>query len=300
MNLSRLILFLLSIYFICPVVTAKNVISGYIPVSGGAYLYYEECGKGEPIILLHGHSLDRRMWDDQFKVFSKHYRTVRFDFRGYGKSSAQTETFQFTHMDDLLTLMDSLHIQKAHIVGLSMGAFVASDLLSLHPERMLTCVLASGGLKAYKGPSEPMDSAERSRRDAEIAKLKEKGIEKMKQEWLDNLIASGGSQREHIRTALKQMIDDWTAWQPLHREVRVIMAKDALDVFKRTHPIVPTLIIEGGSTTNHNSKRPWMLDYLPNGESLILPDCGHMMNMEHPKEFNHVVMEFVGRHSVAK
>lgn len=280
------------VFFCC----CKKVKSGFIRVSGDAKLYYEECGTGEPIIFLHGHSLDTRMWDNQFKVFSHHYRAVRFDFRGYGKSSPQTETFQFTHMDDLLTIMDSLHIRKAHIVGLSMGAFVAADLLALHPERILTCVLASGGLKTYEGPSEPMTVEESVKRDAEIAQLKKQGVANMKQKWLEQLIASGGSQREKMRIPLKEMIDDWTAWQPLHKEVRVLMAKDAMVVFKKTRPKVPTLIIDGGAKSNHYSARPWMLDYLPNGSHIIIPDCGHMMNMERPKEFNNVVKNFISRH----
>ena len=209
---KHLSFFFLLILF--PLSALGKTVVGYIPTSGGAKLYYEMSGKGDPIILLHGHSLDTRMWNSQFKAFARHHRVVRFDFRGYGKSSPQTETFQFTHMQDLLTVMDSLHIDRAHIVGLSMGAFVAADILALHPERLLTCTMASGGLKTYKGPSEPMDSAESAKRDREIAALKTKGVERMKSEWLEQLIASGGSRRETMRRPLKAMIDTWTAWQP--------------------------------------------------------------------------------------
>ena len=121
---------------------------GYVPVSGEGKIYYEEKGEGEPLILLHGHSLDTRMWDLQFDEFARHYRTIRMDFRGYGRSSKQTETFQFTHLDDLLAVMDYLKIEKAHIVGLSMGAFVAGDMVAMAPHRMLSCVMASGGIRS--------------------------------------------------------------------------------------------------------------------------------------------------------
>ena len=63
------------------------------------------------------------MWDEQFAEFAKEYRVIRYDLRGYGASSSQTEDYQFTHVQDLVTLMDSLHIRKAHIVGLSLGGF---------------------------------------------------------------------------------------------------------------------------------------------------------------------------------
>ena len=294
---KHLFFFFLLILF--PLSALGKTVVGYIPTSDGAKLSYEMSGKGDPIILLHGHSLDTRMWDSQFKAFARHHRVVRFDFRGYGKSSPQTETFQFTHMQDLLTVMDSLHIDRAHIVGLSMGAFVAADILALHPERLLTCTMASGGLKTYKGPSEPMDSAESAKRDREIAALKTKGVERMKSEWLEQLIASGGSRRETMRRPLKAMIDTWTAWQPLHKEVRVMEAHDAELVFRSRKTMVPTLILNGGTDGGKKSRRSWMLDYLPNGTQQTLPDCGHMMNMEQPKLFNRTVLNFIDGHKSA-
>ena len=206
--------------------------SGYVPTSGGASLYYEMKGAGpETLIFLHGHSLDTRMWDAQFDVFAKKYRCIRMDFRGYGRSSEQSEDFQFTHMDDVLTLMDSLRIEKAHVVGLSMGSFVAGDLLAIHPERLLSCVMASGGIHPSKGPSEPMTAEESAKREVEIAALKEKGVDQMKEEWLEMLVSGGGSRRESIREPLRAMIADWSAWQSLHKEVRLLMGRDAWKVF---------------------------------------------------------------------
>ena len=263
--------------------------SGFIPTTGGACLYYEMKGRGEPLILLHGHSLDTRMWDPQFDEFAKRYKVVRFDFRGYGRSSMPEEGFQFTHLDDLLTVMDSLRIDKAHIVGLSMGAFVGFDMLGLQPGRMLSSVMASGDLKTYKGPSEPMDSVEKAARDASIAALKAKGVDKMKAEWLEGLVSSGGSQRESIRGPLAKMIGDWTAWQPLHYEPRVICAADAAKEFYSRRPEVPVLIIRD----MHASGEPKELQYLPNGEYVKMEDCGHMMNMEKPAAFNKLVLDFI-------
>lgn len=98
---------------------------GRVEVGNGS-LYYEEAGTGAPVILVHGHSLDHRMWDEQFSVLAKKYRVIRYDLRGYGISSSQTEDYQFTHAEDLVTLMDSLHIKKAHIVGLSLGGFITA------------------------------------------------------------------------------------------------------------------------------------------------------------------------------
>ena len=104
--IMKTIYFLLVTILFCGCQTIK---SGFVLTADGGRIYYEECGKGEPIIFLHGHSLDCRMWDEQFKPFSKKYRTIRMDFRGYGRSSEQREDLQFTHVDDVIALMDSIH-----------------------------------------------------------------------------------------------------------------------------------------------------------------------------------------------
>lgn len=274
--------------------------TGYVNVSGGGQLYYEESGRGEPVLLLHGHSLDRRMWDEQWRPLSKHFRVVRPDFRGYGRSSEQREDLPMTHVDDVLVLMDSLHIRKAHVVGLSMGAFVAGDMLAMYPERMLTCVMASGGIRNSKGPSEPMDSAESSKRDKEIAALKEKGVERMKKEWLEQLMSSGGSQRERMRRPLIRMIREWSAWQPLHKEVRLFYGKEAWHHLKeRTQNErldVPTLFLRGANELKGKRTNPAEMRYLGHAQFLVIDDCGHMLNMEQPETFNRVVLQFIQNH----
>lgn len=265
---------------------------GRINVGNGS-LYYEEAGQGEPIIFVHGHSLDHRMWDEQFSVFAKKYHVIRYDLRGYGISSSQTEDYQFMHAEDLITLMDSLRIQKAHIVGLSLGGFITADMLAYFPDRMLSAFLASGNIRKSKGPSEPMTKEEAKMRDEEIAALKKKGVEVMKKEWFEGLMKSGGTQRERMRVPLWQMIDEWDAWQPLHKEVRVVAGLDAIEKLEKSHPAVPALIVEGHSSDNKFSKNPPILNYLPNGKLKVIEDCGHMMNMERPEEFNAALEEFL-------
>lgn len=273
--------------------------SGFIPVSGEGTIYYEERGQGSPIILLHGHSLDTRMWNEQFSVFSKSHRVIRLDFRGYGRSSDQREDFQHTHVDDLLTVMDSLHIERAHIVGLSMGAFVAGDMLAMYPKRMLTCVLTSGGPRNSPGPSQPMTEEEHKKRDEEIENLKKKGIDNYKREWHEALMSSGGSQKERMRQPLWEMIENWSAWQPLHKEVRLFYGKEAWAALeKRKITDVPTLIIRGENEVKDPTGRPKEMKFLSNSQFHIIPDCGHMLNMERPQEFNTMVLDFINNHEL--
>ena len=267
---------------------------GFVATPDGGRLYYEQRGEGEAMVLLHGHSLDHRMWGEQWKPLSKHFRLICMDFRGYGLSSEQREDLQRTHVDDVVTLMDSLRIGKAHVVGLSMGAFVAGDMLAMYPERMLSCTLASGGIRNTKGPSEPMDSAESAKRDLEIAALKKKGVERMKEEWTEQLMASGGSRRERMRKVLTQMIHDWTAWQPLHKEVRLFYGKEAWARLQaRGKVAVPTLFLRGENELKGKTFVPREAQYLSRPRIVVVPDCGHMLNMERPEEFNRSILEFI-------
>ena len=269
------------IIFIIIISSSYCTISGYIPISGKGRMYYEQNGEGEPLIFLHGHSLDTRMWDPQWEVFSKYYHVIRLDFRGYGKSSDQSETFQFTHVDDLITLMDFLKIEKAHIIGLSMGAFVAGDMLAMYPERMLSCTLTSGGIRSVSGPSEPMDEEEKSRRDKEIEELK-------------ILMSSGGSQRERMSLPLYHMVKDWSCWQQLHKEVRNYYAKEAWAELKRKGIVdVPTLLVRGENEIKYSTGNPNEMLYLSNATFVIIKDCGHMLNMERPEEYNEVLLSFL-------
>lgn len=272
----------------------SKLTAGHIAVSGGGKIYYEEQGTGSPVILLHGHSLDTRMWDEQFPAFAESHRTVRLDFRGYGRSSDQCETFQHTHVDDVLAVMDSLRIDRAHIVGLSMGSFVAGDMLAMYPERMLSCTLVSGGIRNSPGPGEPMGEEESRQRDEEIAALKQRGIDAYKREWHEILMSSGGSQRERMRQPLWQMVSDWSAWQPLHKEVRLFYGKEAWKrLAERGTTDVPTLIVRGENEVKDRNGQPREMNHLSHARFEIVPDCGHMLNMERPEEFNKLVLEFI-------
>lgn len=265
---------------------------GRIGVPRGS-LYYEEQGSGEPVILIHGHSLDRRMWDGQFSELARRYRVIRYDMRGYGKSTSQTENFQFTHVEDLIVLMDSLHIDKAHIIGLSLGGEVGADMVGWFPERVRSAVLVSGNLRLTPGPSQPMRGAEAARYDEKIARNKAMGVNELKRRWFRRLMNMGGSRRERMRDALWTMIEEWDAWQSYHKEVRTVAGLDAFARLKKNRPAIPVLIVEGRAAGNHFSAHPEMLKYLPKGRLKVIDDCGHMLNMERPAEFNKVVLDFL-------
>jgi 3-oxoadipate enol-lactonase len=103
--------------------------SGFADISGG-HIYYESAGGGHPLVLIHGGQMDRRMWDQQFQLFSKTYRVIRYDVRGFGKSPASTNVY--ADEEDLAALLKFLHVEKAYVVGLSLGGRIAIDFALTH------------------------------------------------------------------------------------------------------------------------------------------------------------------------
>ncbi|HEX8021404.1 alpha/beta fold hydrolase, partial [Mucilaginibacter sp.] len=160
----------------------SNIKHGYIATHDGAKLYYEETGKGEPLILIHGHSFDRTEWDPQFFLLAKKYRVIRYDLRGYGWSSMPSENQKALHADDLKALMDQLHIAKAHIVGLSLGGFIVTDFLALYPGRLLSATATSGDFFDVPGPGQPWTAEEAETQYKKIKVWQAKGIQANKQE----------------------------------------------------------------------------------------------------------------------
>lgn len=286
-------LFLFLLLFSACAEPSDNAEWGYIALEDEGALYYEAVGRGEPLIFVHGHSLDRRMWAEQVAFFKDKYRVITYDARGYGKSTKQREELLFTHCDDLVTLMDGLDIEQAHVVGLSMGGFIAGDLLAMHPERLLSCTLAEGHIRSTPSINEPMSDAERAAKQASIDAVREKGVELYKQEWFEKLM-TGGSRAERMREPLWAMIADWDCWQALNHEVHCYYAREAMELLKERKPAVPTLFLSGRRPSGkQRSDHPAMMDYLPNSRHVYIEDSGHMCNMEQPEQFNEVVLEFL-------
>lgn len=268
-----------------------------IELKGGGTMYYQDTGGDkEVVLLLHGHTLDRRMWDGQVDVLKDKYRVVVPDLRGYGKSSDPPEGYQFTHADDAIALLDSLGIDKAHVVGLSMGAYAAGDLVAMFPSRLLSCVMVSGETCTFTGPNHPRTAKEIASRKRNIAKVKA-NVEAYKQRRVAGLLnACHPSNRAKVRDELSREIMDWGAWQALHVTARVYYGEQAWSRLKSHKSDVPSLIIYGDS---ERVSKGYSLPYLPNGKLEIFKQCGHMVNLEKPQEFNALLVKWLDDHHSA-
>ena len=110
----------------------------------GLNIFYREAGSGHPVLLLHGMGLDHRSWGQQASILKENFRMISIDARDGGQSDEASASYGTSDMaDDAVGLMDALGIDKAHVVGYSMGGMVAQQLALNHPERVNRLVRTS-------------------------------------------------------------------------------------------------------------------------------------------------------------
>ena len=123
----------------------------HLTTDDGVKLYYEEAGSGTPIVFIHEFAGDGRSWEPQVRFFGGKYRCITFNARGYPPSDVPGEVARYSQeraRDDIQSVLDALDIGKAHLVGLSMGAFAALHFGFEYPARALSLVIAGCGYGA--------------------------------------------------------------------------------------------------------------------------------------------------------
>ncbi|GMR11720.1 MAG: alpha/beta fold hydrolase [Anaerolineae bacterium] len=252
---------------------------------GSASLHYEATGAGPAVILVHGFSLDLRMWDSQFHLLSKEYRTIRYDSRGFGKSSLPTNV-PYTHAEDLATLLRSVSITKARVVGHSMGGQVVLEAAIRYPELVERVVLIDPWLVDFDFSPEWRalwsQIAERGGR-ADIAGAKDLW-------WRSSGLFPVASVKAGIE--VKRMVEEYSGWyfaNMPHKFVTPI--SDRLGEVS-----VPVLIIVGErDIPDFHAIADLLSDAIPNAHKVVIPNVGHMANMEAPTQVNAAIAEFLER-----
>jgi pimeloyl-ACP methyl ester carboxylesterase len=124
---------------------------GFVNVEGGR-LFYEEAGSGRAVVFVHPGLWDRRAWDDQVPVFAERFRTIRYDVRGYGKSTKPER--EYSNVEDLYAMLTYLGVERAAVIGCSMGGQIAIDFTLEHPEMVTALIPVAAGLSGYEGGEE--------------------------------------------------------------------------------------------------------------------------------------------------
>ena len=268
--------------------TTQSVMQGTAHVNGTS-IYYEQKGRGFPIVFISGGGiLDRRGWDEQFDLFSKHYRVIRYDVRGIGKSARPQGPF--SHSKDLYELLTFLKVKRAHVVGLSVGAAIAIDFAIAHPEDVERLILASPGLSSDSKSDANMQSL------VAIADLvKAKGIEHVIKLTLDApFVLSPGNTtgREKVRQIYLDNKDIFVAgfplyvlWQPVNEaenKLATIRARVLIIRGDRDNPVYAAM-------TDKIHKG------IPQATTVMIRGGTHFLHLEKPIEFNKAVLDFLRR-----
>lgn len=253
-------------------------------VAGAGDTYYEVAGSGPAIVLLHGGFGDRRMWDDHFASLAEDYRVVRYDLRGFGRTPAPTAAY--SPVDDLRRLLDELGIERATLVGNSMGGGVSLDFTLVHPERVEGLVLVATALNGF--PATEADRArfagERAALGAVFQEAGQSGPERGIDLWLQHPMVVVTSRALATRAHLRRMITENTPIFTLkHWPVEPLdpPANERLGEVR-----VPTLVIAGQRDTplmRATSARA--AAGIPNAELVVIEGADHLPQMIAPEEF---------------
>lgn len=264
--------------------------SGFAAING-LQMYYEVAGAGQPVVFVHAGVADNRLWDEQFALFAQHYKVVRFDLRGFGKTEPVDN--EYTNRGDILALLDHLGISEpAHFIGCSMGGGFSMDITVRYPERVRSLTMVcSGPPGLWIEIAEPPIFAEAEA--AFEAGDWDKALELETRCWVDG-----------VDRAPEQV-------DPLYRAKAVEMNRVALAhkakglgknlpgeppyAGERLEEIkVPVLLVLTEFDTPYSAAAAEiMMQRINNCRQVLIANAAHLPSLEHPAEFNRIVLDFL-------
>ena len=271
---------------------ATNHQSGYAEVNGGR-LYYEVAGTGHPLALLHAGIADSRMWDDQFDEFAKHYRVVRYDYRGFGQSSPPVDGFSMR--DDLYELLRHLGIARTYLIGVSMGGGLAIDATIDRPDLVAALIPTCPGLSGQPDDAAPEETAffeqvEATEKAGDMERVNELEVHL----WVDGLSRTPEQVNPAVRDKVREM--NGLALRRQGEWEGVTTRKLEPPAYGRLGEITaPTLAIIGDRDLSEVKQAVDLIAAgVPGARKATIHNTAHVPNIERPAEFNRLVLDFLG------
>jgi pimeloyl-ACP methyl ester carboxylesterase len=247
------------------------------------------------MIFVHEFAGEAASWQPQVRFFSRRYRTITFNARGYPPSDVPEDPAAYSQVqavEDIRGVLDHLKIDKAHVVGLSMGAYATLHFGLCHPERARSLVVAGAG---YGSRPEERDAFRR-----DCATL----ADRMEREGMESVAETHARAPTRVQFADKDP-GGWTEFRDLLKRqsaighaltMRGVQMKrpsiyDLGDKMARLD--VPTLIMTGDEDEPCLEPALFMKRTIPTAALLVLPKSGHTINLEEPEAFNRAVLDFV-------
>ncbi len=263
--------------------------SGFAEVDGGGRLHFDVAGEGPPLLLLHAGIADLRMWDDVWEPLCARHRVVRYDLRGFGRSSAAD--VPYAHHRDAVRLLDALGIERAALLGISFGSGVAIDTALAFPERVAALVLVAGGPFGSPWPADLAAQAEAA--DAAfLAGEVDRANELELRMWVDGPRRAPHEVDPEVRERMRVM----------NREVWLRAAEPWREPEQLEPPAlgrlaeigVPALAIVGDHDVDHaRAGTERLAREIPGARLAVIDGPAHMVPMESPAEFARLVLDFL-------
>jgi 3-oxoadipate enol-lactonase len=269
--------------------TETKVESGLAAVNN-ALIYYETAGTGQPFVMIHAGVADNRQWNNEFKYFAKHYRVLRYDMRGFGKS--EPVEGEYSNLQDLTGLLDQLDFDEPVILmGCSMGGGLAMDFALAQPDSLRALIMvcsAPAGL-ALDVPAPPIfDEIEQADNAGDLDRMAELEV----QAWFD-----GDRPTAEVNPAMRQLAYEMNY---------IALTHDAKGLGKRLPNLeflaserlseldIPVLIIVGANDIPYtHAAADYMEANIRLAQKVVIEDAAHLPNMDQPAAFQQAVEDFL-------
>ena len=250
----------------------------------------DQAGRGELVVFLHGIGGNRTNWTEQIEHFGEHFHALAWDARGYGLSDDYEGPLDFGDFSrDLAKLVDHYGVERAHLVGLSMGGRIAQDFYARYPERVSTLVLVSTftGFKHFSD-AERLQFVELRRRPL----LEGKEPKDIAPVVAKTLAGPRATEAQYARLV--------ASMAALHKEsyLKTIESTTMYDAEPDLEAIaVPTLLVFGGSDgLTRADLGQQMASRIRGAEFVVIEHAGHLVNIEAPEAFDEAVLHFLLKH----
>jgi pimeloyl-ACP methyl ester carboxylesterase len=249
----------------------------------GSKLYYEECGTNSPVVvLIHDGVVNSAVWDEVWPTFCNHFRTIRYDRRGYGRSPAAGAWY--SEVEDLATLLHRLKAPRAVLVGSSHGGELSIDFALAHPDMVQQLVLVGAVVSGM-----PYSQHFLNRGKPVFERLDRSDVKGAITEWSKDkyLIAPGNdAARKHLYDLLSRNPQD------MNHPDYPLRGKPSLPRLHEIH--APTLLLTGDADIPDVHAHAGAIETgIPNARRIVVAGVGHIMYLEKPDQFSQQVISFI-------
>tara|TARA_A100001037_G_C15153309_1_gene641228 strand:- start:10914 stop:11798 length:885 start_codon:yes stop_codon:yes gene_type:complete len=265
--------------------------------SNNVDLYYEETGKGTPIIFVHEFAGDYRSWEQQVKFFSKNYKTITYNARGFPPSEVPKNVESYSQdlaLEDLINVIKELSIGPCHVVGLSMGGFAALYIGMKYPELTRSIVVAGCGYGSV------IEQQENFRKEAlEVAR-------RFRTEEMNNFgkVYTAGPTRVQLERKNPAEYKKFVTHFLEHSSEGCALTMEGLQsarpsIYEFENELskmtVPTMILTGDEDEPCLEPGLFLKRTISTSALVTFPNAGHLINLEEPDMFNLIVQDFINQ-----